>query len=266
LGSSVVVALSALVIFQRSILAGSGGVTASEGTFPHTGAIPFCGIDTFAWTVGNALARSAQPPPTAWRCLRQAGFTTVVQQNTDGPRDAERVLVQAVGMSWIGDHAIADQTAYSPTALSAILEDVVGRVRAGERILVHDAGGRGRLGFWETAFLLWDGWTSEDALARYVQLGWKVNGVSDFGAGYECPDTALNHDPTAAKGSNGQFQAIHALIESVGQPPSDPSPDLYGNRWQQCGWPAYMQGWDYSAVAWPEGGGAGWSMTGVIAR
>jgi hypothetical protein len=248
-----------LMLAQSSIMPGN---RQTSGDYAEV--IPFCGVDNFGWTVVNALARSAQPQPPAWQCLREHGFTTIVQQNVETDPAAERALVESTGMQWVGDYGLADQTAYAPEVLGAMLQNVVARMRAGERILVHDSGGRGRIGMWEAAFLLWDGWRGREVMERYVGFGWKINGVSDFGYGYECPGSTPDGDPASAKGSNGQFQAMQALIQARGDAPYDPSPDRYGNRWRDCGWPEYMRGWDYTAVDWPPGHGGAWSLTGVI--
>jgi hypothetical protein len=235
-----------------------------QATFGSSGVVPYCDIDVFAWTIGNRLARSAQPPRSAWQCLRDRGFTTIVIQNMDTVPTFERSTVEGLGMTWIDAYAIPDQTAYAPRQLQTLLNDVVTRLRVGEKILLHDAGGRGRLGFWETTFLLWDGWPAPNALNRYTALGWKINGVSDLGPGYECPDSTPDRDPGSAKGSNGQFQAMQAIVASLGQPPFDPSPDQYGNIWRGCDWPPYMADWDYSSMVWPPGGGQHWSLTGAV--
>jgi hypothetical protein len=204
--------------------------------------IDVCGIANFAWTIEPILARSAQPPVTAWTCLRDQGFTTVMRQNPEGDIGLEGQLVAASGMHYIEDYAIADQTAYSPAQLEAMLHDVVTRLRAGEHILVHDAGGRGRIGWWETAFLLWDGWPAREAMERYIRLGWKI----------EC-----------SKGGNGQMQAINEVAIALGQPPYYPQRDSYGTAWMDCPRPHYMAGWDYATIRWPAGGGAGWSRSGI---
>jgi hypothetical protein len=207
-----------------------------------SGPIAFCGIDNFAWTVDGALARSAQPPAAAWSCLKQRGLTTIVRQNIEGGDSAERQAVQQAGMIYLGQYQIVDQTAYSPAQLSDLLNDIVTRITRGERILVHDAGGRGRMGFWEAAFLLWDGWSSRDAIDRYIQFGWKI----------EC-----------AKGGNGQMQGINEIAAALGQPAYYPAEDAYGTPWNNCPRPQYMSGWDYREVRWPAGGGQLWSKRGL---
>lgn len=227
-------------------------------TFPYTGVISFCGIPNFAWTIGNALARSAQPSGTAWQCLKQKGFTTIVRQNIEDDDGSEKSAVESLGMQYLGADEISDDTAYHPDMLQAMMEDVILRLKRGERILVHDSGGRGRMGLWETTFLLWDGWTSKDALDRYVAFGWKLNG----GPGYECPGSGI--DPTDLNGSNGQYQAIQIIAQALGQPSYDPSPDTYGNVWANCPWPDYMSGWNYNTMQWPVGKGGRWSLTGII--
>lgn len=207
--------------------------------------VDVCGVANFAWTIEPILARSAQPSPAAWVCLRERGFTTIIRQNPEGDSGLEGRLAAALGMRYIGDYAIADQTAYSPAQLEAMLHDVVTRLQAGERILVHDSGGRGRIGWWETAFLLWDGWPMREAMERYIRLGWKI----------ECN-----------KGGNGQMQAINEVALALGQSPYIPPRDSYGTAWMDCPRPRYMTGWDYATIRWPPGGGAGWSRSGLMAR
>jgi hypothetical protein len=223
----------------------SGG--SSSDTFPYTDVIAFCGIDNFAWTIGNALARSAQPGSgEAFECLRAAGFTTIIKQNTDDTFWAsgiERQAVEELGMEFIDAYGLPDQTAYEPGQFEAMMQDVVGRLKAGERILVHDAGGRGRMGFWEAAFMMWDGWSSREAIDRYIAFGWKID---------------------CGKGGNGQMQGINEIAAALGQPRYYPAQDSYGTPWNDCPRPSYMDGWDYAAIQWPEGQGGQWSVTGVI--
>lgn len=253
---------------------------AGAETFPCTGplcpraAIDLCGIPNFEWTIGNALARSGQPANSSanssnvWRCLKNQGFTTIINQRSNEGTytdTAEKNAVQAEGMAYIGAYRIIDNTTYSPAMLQTMMADVVSRVKKGERILVHDAGGRGRMGLWEAAFMMWDGWTSIDAINRFDLFGWKINGVSDYGSNFACPqlDDPQKGDPRA-KGSNGQFQAIQSIAQDLGHPTHDPSPDTYGNRWANCGRPSYMLGYNYGNLSWPAGGGGRWTLTGVI--
>lgn len=233
----------AIVIVAAMMLAGCmTSEAASSQTAPAvSGPIAFCGIDNFAWTIDNGLARSAQPPAAAWQCLKQRGFTTIVRQNIEGGDSAEREAVQQAGMQYLGQYQIVDQTAYSPTQLSDLLNDVVARLTRGERILVHDAGGRGRMGFWEATFLIWDGWSSREAIDRYIAFGWKID---------------------CSKGGNGQMQGINEIAATLEQPTYYPAEDQYGTPWNDCPRPQYMSGWDYGSVRWPAGGGQLWSKTG----
>jgi hypothetical protein len=215
-------------------------------TFPYTKVIDFCGINNFAWTIGNALARSAQPPPDTFDCLAANGFTTIIRQNTDDfwfPPGHEQATVEALGMTYLDAYGLPDQTAYSPVKLQAMLQDVVARLKAGERILVHDAGGRGRMGFWEAAFMMWDGWTSVSAIDRYIEFGWKID---------------------CNKGGNGQMQGINEIASALGKPTYYPAKDSYGTPWNNCPRPGYMNGWNYATLQWPAGGGGLWTITGVI--
>ncbi len=204
------------------------GQAASPG-----GPEPMCGIDNFAWTVKGALARGAQPPDDAWPCLRRNGFTTVIRQNVEDGDRGEAAGVAAAGMAYVGRYQIPDQTAYPPAQIEAMLADVAARLRRGEVVLVHDAGGRGRMGFWEAAFLLWRGWSAREAIDRYVAFGWKI----------DCD-----------KGGNGQMQAINELAAARGQPPYYPPRDSYGTPWGGCPRPAYMAGWSYAGMRWPTDG------------
>lgn len=205
--------------------------------------VDVCGIPNFAWTIDGTLARSAQPPDAAWQCLHERGFTTIIRQNPEDNPEREQRAVQQIGMEYIGDYAIPDQTTYSPEMLETMLHDVVERLRQGQRILVHDAGGRGRMGFWEAAFLMWDGWSSQDAIDRYIAFGWKID---------------------CNKGGNGQMQAINEIATALGQPTYYPARDSYGTPWKQCRRPAYMRSWNYAGIDWPAGGNAGWNVAGSI--
>lgn len=210
---------------------------------PPGGPGTLCGTPNFAWTIANALARSAQPPAAAWTCLHAEGLTTIIRQNVEEDDGSEQRGVEAAGMQYIGDYRIPDQTAYSPAQLETLMQDVVTRLEHGERILVHDAGGRGRMGFWEATFLLWDGWSAREAIERYLAFGWKI----------DCD-----------KGGNGQMQGINELAAAFGQPPYYPAQDIYGTVWNNCPRPGYMAGWDYHTIRWPPGGGGRWSKIGAV--
>jgi hypothetical protein len=192
--------------------------------------IDFCGIANFAWTIDGALARSAQPPHAAWLCLREQGFTTIIRQNIEG-NQGEQSAVEQAGMQYVGSYTIPDQTAYAPAMLQAMIHDVVARLGHGERILVHDSGGRGRMGFWEATFLMWDGWSLRETIDRNIAFGWKI----------EC-----------AKGGNGQMQGLNEIAAAFEQPPYYPAEDSYGTAWKNCPRPTYMADWDYGTIRWPE--------------
>lgn len=202
------------------------------------GFVPMCDVDNFAWTVPERLARSAQPPDDAWTCLRGRGFTTVVRQNLEGGDEAERRGATDAGLFYVGDYQLDNDTVYPPDRIGAMLDDVVERMRRGEVVLVHDAGGRGRMGFWEATFLLWDGWSSREAVDRFVSFGVKID---------------------CSKGGNGQMQAIGEIAAAAGQTPYVPTHDVYGTPWLGCARPAYMAGWDYATIRWPAGAGCLWS-------
>lgn len=253
--------------------------SAATNTFPCTGFLcprstaTLCSVPNFAWTVGNAFARGGQPPSSSWTCLKQAGFDMVINLRAAGggyTDTSERSSVEGAGMVYVGSskvsdltgrqYAIIDNTMFHPSVLQAMMEEIVTRLKEGKTIFVHDSGGRGRTGFVEATFLMWDGWSSKDALDRFDAFRWKINGVAT-GEGPACPASA---NDTTAKGSNGQFQAIQLLALALGETAYDPSPDTWGNRWANCPWPTYMNGWDYVSIQWPGGGGGLWSQTGRI--
>jgi protein-tyrosine phosphatase len=211
--------------------------------FSYTYPIEFCGIPNFAWTIRNGLARSAQPSITAWKCLRDNRFTTIIRQNIENGDLGEKSLVYSLGMEYISTYQILDDTAYSPEILEAMIKDIVVRLKRGERILVHDSGGRGRMGFWEATFMMWDGWSSKDAIDRYIKFGWKI-GCDDAG--------------------NGQMQGINEIAQALGQTTYYPAQDVFGTLWRNCPRPNYMSGWDYKSIQWPAGGGAHWTKDGII--
>jgi protein tyrosine phosphatase (PTP) superfamily phosphohydrolase (DUF442 family) len=186
-----------------------------------------CEVSNFAWTDSGVVARSAQPSAESLTCLRDAGFAAVVNLRHEYPGYDEEAAVEAAGMEYLS-LPIVDDTAPSPSQVT----EYMAFIDAHAPVLTHCASGRGRAGTMEGIYLLWKGWTTANVFDRYM----------DFGAKIDCEN-----------GGNGQIQALHEIGLLLGRGDAWPEgQDSYGNVWEDCPRPAYMAGWDYSTVEFPE--------------
>lgn len=201
-----------------------------------------CGVGNFAWTKTNVLARGAQPTVAQVACLKQNGFTTFIRQNPETANNtsesAEQAAVEASPpATYIGLYKIPNDTVYSPVMLDAMMDDVVARLAQGEKILVHDAAGRGRMGFWDATYLLWDGYGTA---AQTIEDRYLAKALPFLGAKIGCQ-----------AGGNGQVQVLAEISQLLTGITYFPQVDEYGTTWANCVRPAYMNGWDYSTITWP---------------
>jgi protein tyrosine phosphatase (PTP) superfamily phosphohydrolase (DUF442 family) len=226
-----VIVVLVTLIGRCALLGAFSGVESVQwdtGPDPQT----LCGVPGFAWTDHGVIARAAQPSAASLACLHDAGFAAVVNLRQDSPGFDERDVVEGLGMSYL-HLPIADDTAPSPAQVSAYLAFVDAQRRAGAPVLSHCSGGRGRVGVMEGIYLLWKGWTTVEVLSRYVRSGAKI----------DCDN-----------GGNGQIQALHEIGLLLARGDAWPAEaDQYGNRWEHCPRPGYMDGWDYGEVVFPLG-------------
>jgi hypothetical protein len=192
--------------------------------------VPLCGLENAAWTVEARLLRAGRPRLDEFDCLAQAGVGVVVDQLPDGERDpAEAETAAKAGIEYL-NLGLPDDTAPSPALLKEWLDTVDERLAQGKVVLVHDAAGRGRIGFWEAAYLMHKGTPAQQAIEdRYLGKALPFKGAK-----IGCAD-----------GGNGQVQALAEVATALGQPPYTPAVDEYGTTWGNCPRPAYMEGWDY---------------------
>jgi len=190
----------------------------------------FCGVSNFAWTDRGVVARAAQPSAQSLACLRDAGFAAVVNLRHESPGYDEAAAVEALGMTYLL-LPIVDDTAPSPAQVTEYMAFVDAQRRARAPVFTHDAAGRGRMGFMDGIYLLWQGWSTADVFQRYIRFGAKI----------DCEN-----------GGNGQIQALHEIGLLLGRGDAWPEgPDRYGNRWEDCPRPDYMADWDYSTAVFP---------------
>jgi hypothetical protein len=195
------------------------------------GELALCGLKNVAWTLQPLLLRSARPGKDAYACLAQAGIGAIVDQTGPGETDPEEPPAAAeAGIAYF-NLGLKDDTAPSPETLQAWFETVDAQLVAGHIVLVHDSAGRGRIGFWEAAFLMRQGVPPVEAIEdRYLGYG-----LSFMGAKIGCED-----------GGNGQVQALTEISQLLSGEPYIPARDEYGTVWQDCARPDYMAGWDYA--------------------
>ncbi len=203
------------------------------------GAADLCGLKNAAWTIDGRLLRSARPEASAMPCLAAAGVTVILDQLPAGETDpAEAAAAERAGIEYV-NLSLPDDTAPSPEILKQWIGTVNKRLAAGEVVLVHDAAGRGRIGFWEAVYLMYAGVSAERAIEdRYL-----AKRLPFDGAKIGCQN-----------GGNGQVQALSDIAAALDGRPYLPQADEYGTRWQNCPRPDYMADWDYGTVLANAGG------------
>ena len=190
-----------------------------------------CAVPNLAWTVLDQLLRGGRPTLAGMRCLAAAGVGVLVDQRT--PAEARpwyAPQARLLGLEYL-NLGIPDDSAPSPDMLRTWLETVRARLEVGELVLVHDAAGRGRMGFWEAVYHMSESGLSPQAAIDGYYLG---TALPFKGARIGCQN-----------GGNGQVQALAEIAEILSGQPYLPDVDEYGTRWEDCPRPAYMDGWDY---------------------
>lgn len=221
-----------------TLIAIAGGVFAlgipSRSQPSHRGIDPdpytFCRVLQFAWTDSGVVARAGQPPAQSLDCLREAGFAAVVNLRHEQPGYDEAAAVEAAGMEYL-HMPIVDDTASSPEQVIEYMRFIETHRRDRKPVLTHDAAGRGRMGFMDGIYLLWQGWSTADVFERYIHFGAKI----------DCEN-----------GGNGQAQGLHEIGVALRRGDAWPEgQDQAGNSWSNCARPAYMANWSYSAAMFP---------------
>jgi hypothetical protein len=198
-----------------------------------TGALG-CDAENIAWTVPGKLLRGGQPSASGLECLAKNGVDVVVDQRTPAEAGSNyAVQATSAGLEYI-NLGIPDDTAPSPEVLAQWLDTVNDKLAQGDVVLVHDAGGRGRMGFWEAVYLM-----AEEGLSPSAAIdGYYVGQQLPFdGAKIGCDD-----------GGQGQVQALAEIAQAISGEAYYPAADEQGTAWADCPRPAYMEGWDYSAL------------------
>jgi hypothetical protein len=193
-----------------------------------------CDVNNLAWTVPGQLLRGGRPSEAGLQCLAAAGVDVLMDQRP--PEEAGGSFagrVAAAGLEYI-NLGIPDDTAPSPAMLGQWLGTVTGKLAEGKVVLVHDAAGRGRMGFWDAVYRMRYGGLSPQAAID----GYYVATALPFqGAKIDC-----------GNGGQGQVQALAEIAQALTGQPYYPAADEYGNGWDNCPRPAYMDGWDYSTL------------------
>jgi hypothetical protein len=165
------------------------------------------------------------------RCLAAEGVDVLVDQRAEAGPDVADQAARA-GLEYI-PLGIPDDSAPSPARLWDWISTVEARLAAGQMVLVHDAAGRGRMGFWDAVYFMFNGASAANAIEdRYL-----AKALPFDGAKIGCED-----------GGNGQVQALAEIGQIVTGVTYFPVVDEYGTTWANCARPAYMDGWDYRTI------------------
>jgi hypothetical protein len=193
-----------------------------------------CQVNNLMWTVPGRLLRGGRPSEDGMRCLAAAGVDVLVDQRPPDEAGAGFAgQAAAAGLEYL-NLGIPDDTAPSPGRLAEWLAAVNTKLADGKIVLVHDAAGRGRMGFWDAVYRMRYGGLSAPAAIDGYYVG---TAVPFQGAKIDC-----------GNGGQGQVQALAEIAQAISGQPYFPAADEYGNGWANCPRPAYMDGWDYSTV------------------
>jgi hypothetical protein len=193
-----------------------------------------CDVSNLMWTVPGRLLRGGRPSDAGMQCLVAAGVDVLVDQRPPGEAGTGFAdQAKQAGLEYI-NLGIPDDTAPSPGMLSQWLSTVNARLAEGKTVLIHDAAGRGRMGFWDAAYRMLYGGLSPQAAIDGYYVG---TAVPFQGAKIDC-----------GNGGQGQVQALAEIAQAITGQPYYPPVDEYGNGWNNCPRPAYMDGWDYSTL------------------
>jgi hypothetical protein len=223
-----------------AIWAGSGVVAllarptpAPVGDPDALGGLAACGVANLAWSEPGRLLRGGEPAAAGLECLAQNGVDVLIDQRMPAEDEVnEAALAREAGMEY-ANLGVPDDTAPSPDMLRAWLEVVGANLQAGRVVLVHDAGGRGRMGFWDAVYAMRQGRPAAVAIeGAYLGKDYPFDGAK-----IGCQD-----------GGNGQVQALAEISAALTGEPYWPAEDEYGTVWADCPRPAYMEGWSYEGV------------------
>lgn len=192
-----------------------------------------CSVRNLAWTVPGQLLRGGSPSAEGITCLAQAGVGVIVDQRLPSEdKINEPELARRAGLEYV-NLGVPDDTAPSPDVLAQWFNAANAALAQGKVVLVHDAGGRGRMGFWAAAYLMRHGVSPQQAIdGHYVGTA-----LAFPGAKIDCPN-----------GGNGQVQGLAEIAQVLTGQAYYPSADRYGHTWQNCPRPGYMDGWNYAAA------------------
>jgi hypothetical protein len=207
--------------------------TASATTSPGGSNALLCSVRNIAWTDPGKLLRGGSIGAAGFGCLAAAGVAVLIDQRhpAEVPSGEADRAAQA-GLEYI-NLGIPDDTAPSPTMLRAWMDTVSDRLAQGKVVLVYDAGGRGRMGFWDAVYLMQKGGEAATIIEnRYLAKALPFNGAK-----LGCSD-----------GGNGQVQALAEIGDHLTGVTYIPQVDEYGTLWANCARPAYMNGWDYGPL------------------
>jgi hypothetical protein len=207
---------------------------AARDPAPGLGALAACEVPNLAWTDTGRLLRGGAPTAEGLACLAENGVDVLIDQRL--PKEdaiGEARLAAAAGVEYL-NLGIRDDTTPSPQILRAWIDAVEARLAAGQVVLVHDAAGRGRMGFWDAVYRMRQDMAPADAIEGYY-LG---KALPFDGAKIGCDD-----------GGQGQVQALADISTLLAGAPYWPAVDEYGTAWADCPRPAEMRDWDYALIA-----------------
>jgi hypothetical protein len=192
-----------------------------------------CGVRNIAWTEPGQLLRGGSISAAGFDCLADAGVDVLIDQRqpSEVPTGEANRATRA-GLEYI-NLGIPDDRAPSPDTLQAWSDTVAARLAQGQQVLVYDAGGRGRMGFWDAVYLMMHG----SGAAATIEGRYLAKSLPFLGAKIGCAD-----------GGNGQVQALAEIGHALTGVRYVPQVDEYGTQWPNCPRPAYMDGWDYDPL------------------
>lgn len=138
-----------------------------------------CNINNFSWTISNKLARSSEPTLSELSCLKAEHDIDVVIALANNSQVKE--YAKELNINYIESTEITGGGIYNPEELKSFiayvdyLVDPAKNTSTDFNVLVFDKTGNQEVSFYESTFLVWDGWSTKQSIDRLLSFETNAN-------------------------------------------------------------------------------------------